>query len=146
MSFFSFISQIFEPAAKLIDDIHTSSEEKLQLKNKLTMIQNEMHSKVIEYEAQLLKSKTDIITAEASSEHWITSAWRPITALMLVFMVFNNYILYPYLSMFIDNAPKVDLPDHLWDLIKICLGGYIASRGAEKGVREWKKSGALKDI
>lgn len=140
MNFFSFIGQIFEPAAKLIDAVHTSTEEKLQLKNTLITIQNEMHSKVLEYETQLLKSKTDIITAEAKSEHWITSAWRPITALVLVFMVFNNYILYPYLSMFIDNAPKVDLPDDLWDLIKICLGGYIASRGAEKGVKEWKKS------
>lgn len=146
MNLFNLISSIFKPAADLIDDVHTSEEEKLKLNNVFANIKNEYHSMVIEYETKLLESKTSIITAEAKSEHWVTSAWRPITALMLVFMVFNNYILYPYLSMFIDNAPKVDLPDHLWDLIKICLGGYIASRGAEKGVREWKKSGTSKDI
>lgn len=44
------------------------------------------------------ESKAKIIAAEASSEHWITSAWRPITMLTFVAIIANNYILYPYLD------------------------------------------------
>jgi hypothetical protein len=139
MNLFNFVSSVFEPFTKLIDNVHTSTEEKLELNNKLKVIENKITSKVLDYESQLLDSKTKVITAEATGDSWVQRSWRPITALMLVFMVFNNYILYPYLSMFFDNAPKVDIPPDLWDLIKLCLSGYIVSRGAEKGVKEWKK-------
>ena len=81
MKLFSLIGQIFEPAAKLIDDIHTSDEEKLKLGNALAVIQNEIYSKVIEYETELLNAKTSIITSEANGQSWMQRNWRPITML-----------------------------------------------------------------
>ncbi|MBI5238441.1 MAG: hypothetical protein HY887_08485 [Deltaproteobacteria bacterium] len=44
----------------------------------------------------------------------------------------NNYILYPYLSIFTDNVRVLDLPDKLWQLMEIGVGGYILGRTAEK--------------
>ena len=85
-----------------------------------------------------LDSAMTIISAEASSEHWVVAAWRPIVALMLAFIVANNYIVYPYLSLFIDSAPKLDIPPDLWDLLKLMIGGYVVSRGVEKSVKTWK--------
>jgi len=85
------------------------------------------------------ESKAKIIAAEASSEHWITSAWRPITMLTFVAIIANNYILYPYLSLFWSNAPVLELPDQLWSLLQIGIGGYVASRGAEKVAKELRK-------
>lgn len=32
------------------------------------------------------------------------------------------------------------MPDHLWELLKIGIGGYIVSLGAEKGIGLWKKN------
>ena len=33
MGLFDFIGSIFKPATKLVDDLHTSTEEKMKLKN-----------------------------------------------------------------------------------------------------------------
>ena len=89
-------------------------------------------------ELKELESAAQIITAEANSEHWLTANWRPITMLVFVFIVANNYIIYPYLSLFWNEAPILDMPQDLWDLIKIGLGGYVVSRGGEKMVTAWK--------
>ena len=84
MNVFSFISNIFEPAVKLIDEIHTSDEEKLKLQAQIKAVENELLAKVIDYESKLLEGKTAIITAEATGQSWIQRNWRPIT--MLTFL------------------------------------------------------------
>jgi len=53
-------------------------------------------------------------------------------------IVANNYIIYPYLSLFWSEAPKLILPPDLWDLLKIGLGGYIVGRSSEKVVKTIK--------
>lgn len=85
-----------------------------------------------------LQTRAGIITAESKSEHFIVAAWRPITMLVFVFIIANNYILYPYLSLFIDNAPKLDLPPDMWGLLKIGIGGYTVGRTVEKSVKLYK--------
>ncbi|MGJ8680501.1 3TM-type holin [Paraglaciecola sp.] len=122
MSIFSFISDIFKPAAKLIDDIHTSDEEKLKLKNTFTKLENDLLSKVLDYETKLLESKTQIITAEANGQSWIQRNWRPITMLtFLVLVVLDSFGLLAF-----------RLSEDAWTLLKIGLGGYVAGRSVEK--------------
>ncbi len=89
-------------------------------------------------EFKFLESQANIITAEAKSEHWITATWRPITMLTFVAIVANNYILYPYMSLFWDAAPLLELPPDLWTVIQIGLGGYVVGRSAEKAAKFWK--------
>jgi hypothetical protein len=89
----------------------------------------ELHQKG---ELKELESVMNIIVAEAKSEHWIVAAWRPITMLTFAAIVANNYILYPYLSLFWTEAPVLDLPPDMWAVIKIGLGGYVVGRSAEK--------------
>jgi len=85
-----------------------------------------------------LEAAMTVITAEAKSDHWIVAAWRPITMLTFVFIIANNFILYPYLSLFFEAAPKLDIPADMWDLLKIGLGGYIVGRSVEKSVQHHK--------
>ena len=96
----------------------------------------EMQHKTLELaakgELQELEAMASVIVAEAKSEHKITSTWRPITMLTFVAIIANNYILYPYLSLFWEAAPVLSLPDDLWDLLKIGLGGYVVGRSGEK--------------
>ena len=90
-------------------------------------------------ELQKLQTSAGIITAESQSEHFLVAAWRPITMLVFVFIIANNYILYPYLSLFFEEAPLLELPDDMWDLLKIGIGGYTVGRTVEKSVKSYKE-------
>lgn len=79
-----------------------------------------------------------VIIAEAQSESWITRSWRPLIMLMFGLIIANNYILYPYLTLFWSDAPILELPTDLWDLMKIGLGGYVVGRSGVQGVKAWK--------
>ncbi|OEU63427.1 MAG: hypothetical protein BBJ57_06440, partial [Desulfobacterales bacterium PC51MH44] len=88
----NFVSGIFKPAADLIDNVHTSDEEKLVLRNAMAKLQNEVTvkqidllSKQMDLEKQLLEAQSSIINTESKSESWIARSWRPIT--MLTFLV-----------------------------------------------------------
>jgi hypothetical protein len=85
-----------------------------------------------------MKEASAIIRAEANSQSWIARNWRPITMLVFVFIIANNYIIYPYLSLFFAAAPILELPPDMWDLLKIGMGGYIVGRSVEGAVGKWK--------
>lgn len=127
MSVFGFISSIFKPAADLVDNLTTTEEEKLTLKNQLATIQNEMGVKVLDYETRLMEAQASVIRAEAQGHSWLQRNWRPLTMLVFVFIVAWNYIIVPIFGMTL-------LPIHedMWGLMKIGLGGYIIGRSAEK--------------
>ena len=48
MSLFDFIGNIFKPASDMIDNLHTSEEEKLALLNELNKIKAGMQAKSVE--------------------------------------------------------------------------------------------------
>jgi len=89
-----------------------------------------------------LESAAKVIQSEADSEHWLAATWRPITMLTFVAIIANNYILYPYLSLFFPEAPMLEIPPDMWGLLKIGLGGYVVGRSAEKGIKLWKDNKA----
>lgn len=90
-------------------------------------------------ELSKLQASAGIVTAEANSDHWLAANWRPITMLTFVFIIANNYILYPYLALFFEEAPKLEIPPDMWALLKIGLGGYVVGRSVEKAVTGLKK-------
>jgi len=91
-----------------------------------------------EGELQKLTSSASIVLAEAQSEHWLTANWRPLTMMVFTVIIANNYIIYPYLSLFWTDAPVLELPQVMWDTFKIGLGGYVVGRSGEKMVKLWK--------
>jgi len=80
-----------------------------------------------------LESAASVITAEAQSESWITRSWRPITMLTFVALVAAHW-----LGFTAENITPDEISS-LLDIVKIGLGGYMVSRGAEKSIKEWKK-------
>ena len=122
MSILSFISSMFEPAVKLIDELHTSEEEKLNLRRRLQEIENEFLGKVMDYESKLMENQSTIIKAEATGQSWLQRSWRPITMLtFLALVVLDSFGLLAF-----------RLADEAWLLLQIGLGGYVAGRSAEK--------------
>lgn len=130
-----FVSNIFAPAAKLIDDITTSDEERLHLRNELAKIKFEMQGKLLEYEVKLLESRASIVKAEAESSNILTSSWRP-----LVMLTFTGLIVARWFGLIDPSAIPGDLELELFSIIKFGLTGYIVGRSVEKGAASIPKA------
>jgi len=130
----SVITGALAPIGNIIDELHTSKEEKAAMKIALVNAQGSLQN-------ELASFQKDIIIAEAKGESSLQRNWRPILMLTIVAIVANNYILYPYLSLFWRDAPTLDLPQALWNLMQIGVGGYIVGRSGEKMINTWKGNG-----
>lgn len=117
-----FLKSAISPITNLIDELHTSDEERLQLKNELAALEAKTAEKLLDYEKQLLQSQTSIIVAEAKGGNFLQTSWRPIT--MLVFLVLVVCDSFGWLAN--------PLASEAWTLLQIGLGGYVVGRSAEK--------------
>lgn len=103
------IAGLFKPAAKLIDDLHVSDEERGKLRNELAKIQENMQ-----------KESIKLMTAEANSSHMLTSIWRPICALILFGLIL------------LDGFGAISAPTQVYELAQVFLGAYAGGRSLEK--------------
>ncbi|MBI1910691.1 MAG: hypothetical protein HYS21_01680 [Deltaproteobacteria bacterium] len=92
----------------------------------------ESHLLVFHVAVGVLEGGADVSVAEAQGQSWLQQNWRPLLMLTIIIIVANNYILYPCLSIFTDKVRVLDLPDRLWQLMEIGVGGYIMGRTVEK--------------
>lgn len=73
------------------------------------------------------------IVAEAKGESYFQRNWRPLTMLVFVGIIFNNYVLAPYVNLlFSVKVPMLELSIEMWELLKLGMGGYVVGRSAEK--------------
>ena len=122
---------LIDAGLRIIDKIIPDPKAKAEAKIKLLEVQQAGELKEIE-------SAMNVIVAEAKSEHALTSQWRPITMLVFTAIVANNYILAPYLQAMFDWSVSLEMPEQLWNLLSIGIGGYIFGRSGEKAVKHWK--------
>ena len=115
---------------KTVDRAVLDKDAAEQLKQELTLA-------ALQLDAAHLQSATSIILAEAQGGSWLQRNWRPILMLTIIMIVANNYLLYPYLSLFWNDAPQLDLPEDLWNLMTIGVGGYTVGRSAEKVMKHY---------
>ena len=134
-----FIKGLWEPTTELIDNLHSSDEEKMTLRNDNARIQKdvnlkliELETKKVEVEAQLLKAQAAIITVELKHGSWMQKNWRPSLMYLFGLIIFNNYMLAPYLQAIFGWSVQMEIPVDMWDLIKIFAGGYVIGRSGEK--------------
>lgn len=122
MNILNILGSIVSPIINLIDELHTSDEEKLIIKNKMMQIQANAYTQAIELEKQVMQAKASIITAEANGQSWLQRSWRPIT--MLTFLALVVADSFGWLAN--------PLATEAWTLLQIGLGGYVVGRSAEK--------------
>ena len=106
----------------------------------------EMAKMIQDADVQGMAIQMQAIVAETKSESWITRSWRPMVMLMFAFIVGNNYIIAPYAQAMFHVAVALPVPEQLWSLLSLGLGGYVVGRSAEKivpnivsAIREIKK-------
>ena len=116
------IGELFRPVSNIIDDIHTSDEEKFKIKKEISKVQADLQVKVLDYEKEMIQAKSSIINAEANGQSWIQRNWRPITMLtFLALVVCDSFGLLAFRL-----APQA------WTLLQIGMGGYVIGRSCEK--------------
>ena len=126
------IGPIAKIALGVIDKSVTDKDLKEKLKSQIT-------SQMLDNDSKELQSAASIIKAEASSQHWLTSTWRPALMWICIIVIFNNYILLPFANIIFGVSVELSIPDPMWNLLTIGVGGYIAGRSGEKIAENWKK-------
>jgi len=126
----SIIGTIFSGGAKdliegvggVIDDLHTSKEEKLAAELKVKEL-------LANYETQMEKEITSRWQADMNSDSWLSKNIRPLT---LAFLVVSTVLM-----IFIDAGTIEFVVEEKWtDLLQIVLitviGAYFGGRSLEK--------------
>jgi hypothetical protein len=122
------------PLAKMIGGIVDKAVPDKDLKEKL---KHELNSQLLNGDHEELIAKSKIIQAEASSKHWLTATWRPALMWICIIVIANNHIIAPFANAFFGTSIELNIPDQMWNLLTIGVGGYIAGRSGEKIAQNW---------
>jgi len=117
----SFLSSITGLIDKAIPDADKAQELKAAIEQQFMSFQN-----------TLIENSAKVILAEASGQSWLQRNWRPLLMMVCITIIANNYIFFPYAIAMGLPAQKLDLPEHLWDLLKLGVGGYVIGKSAEQ--------------
>ena len=111
---------------KVVDNLFTSDEERINAKNQLFKVLQEQ-------KLELQRLQTEVVLAEANG-NWLQRSWRPILMLSFGFIVIYVKFIAPLFSL-----PIPPLEDEFWSLLKLGIGGYVVGRSGEKIMKEYKK-------
>ena len=106
----------------VIDNLHTSKEEKLEAEQKIKEL-------VANYEIEMEKNITDRWKADMNSDSWLSKNVRP---MILIFLVVSTVLM-----IFIDAGTIKFVVEEKWtDLLQLVLitviGAYFGGRSFEK--------------
>ena len=115
-------AELVKGVGGVIDNLHTSKEEKLEAERKIKDL-------VMGYEAETQKQVTERWKMDMQSDSWLSKNIRP---LVLVFLVVATVLL-----IFIDaGAISFNVEDKWTDLLQLVLitviGAYFGGRSLEK--------------
>ena len=122
--------------APLIGDI---VKEAIPDPDKKMDAENKVRLALLENAKQIEASASSIVLAEAKSESWIASSWRPILMMNITAIVSVNFLVFPLVEVFTGTKLSIPLPPELWTLLTVGVGGYTIGRSAEKVARNLKK-------
>ena len=130
------VGKILDGVIGLVDKAVLDKDEAGRLKAQLTEVFNKSD---LERFTTEIKAQADVIMAEASGQSWLQRNWRPGLMALFGLIIFNNYILNPWLSAMFSINIVMEIPPDMWALLKLGVGGYIVGRSTEKAVEVWKQ-------
>ena len=115
-------TELVKGVGEIVDDLHTSGEEKLEAEQKIKEL-------LSNYEVELEKEITSRWESDMKSDSWLSKNVRP---LVLIFLVVSTVLM-----VFIDAGAISFVVDEDWkDLLKMvlitCIGAYFGGRSYEK--------------
>lgn len=134
LSFIPIIGKALEKGLSVVDKLVQDKDLAEQLKSEIkSQVLVQEHDQMIKE----LESQTQIILAEAKGG-WLQRNWRPMLMALFGIIIANNYILNPWLNAMFGIDIIMEIPENMWQLLKLGIGGYIVSRGAEKSIGIYK--------
>lgn len=141
----SLISGLAGPVSKVISKFITRKEDQLLAQAELDKITNGFKEKLLDNQKSILEAQRDLISAEMTGSA-MQRNWRPALMWVIIAIIANNYLLAPFLNHFVlyfgaegKLLPILELPDKLFNLMSIGLGGYVVGRSAEKIIPKLKE-------
>jgi hypothetical protein len=122
--------------APLVADI---VKEAIPDADKRVEAENKVRLALLENSQQLEASASQIILAEAKSEHWMAASWRPLLMMVITAIVAWNYLIGGIIEAIIGRDILIPLPDEMWTLLTVGVGGYTLGRSGEKIAQNMKK-------
>tara|TARA_R110000851_G_scaffold114153_2_gene239135 strand:+ start:19051 stop:19443 length:393 start_codon:yes stop_codon:yes gene_type:complete len=115
-------TELVKGVGEIVDDLHTSGEEKLEAEQKIKEL-------LSNYEVELEKEITSRWESDMKSDSWLSKNVRPLT---LMFLVVSTVLM-----VFVDAGTISFVVDEDWkDLLKMvlitCIGAYFGGRSYEK--------------
>ena len=119
-------AELVKGVGGIIDNLHTSKEEKLAAQHKIKKL-------VANYEVEMEKNITDRWKADMNSDSWLSKNVRPI---ILIFLVVSTVLM-----IFIDAGTIQFTVEQKWtDLLQLVLitviGAYFGGRSFEKSKKK----------
>lgn len=112
MGIFSFLGSIFSPLTDLVDNLHTSDEErgelevkKRQISAKIAEIEAQVTTKIVELQTKAMEANAKMAVAEQQHGNWLSKSWRPIASLcMTAILVGMGFDVIPYKPLMVQVA------------------------------------------
>ncbi|WP_158521402.1 3TM-type holin [Kushneria konosiri] len=139
------MSIVTKAIGAIIDPLFGVIDQVVEDKDKANEIKREMQARLIDARSKELDARMQVVLAEAGGESWLQRNWRPILMLVIVAIVANNYLVAPYLGAMFGVGLTLPLPQSLWDLMTLGVGGYIAGQTAERGLATWQQGQVAKE-
>lgn len=120
------VSAAFDVGGKLIDRLWPDPAQRDQAKLKLMELQQTGALAQLTAQTELSKGAAEIVKAEAASNNFLASSWRPITMLVFVVLIVARWFGFA--------APNLQEQEYikLWNIVELGLGGYVIGRSVEK--------------
>jgi len=127
------LSKLLEPIIRpVLDTVGGIIGKMVKDKDLAAQLEKDIKIALLEQDFKEFEGRVKIVLAEAEGASWLQRSWRPILMLCIICIIFNNYVLFPYMSLFTDKAAVMTLPDGLWALLTTGVGGYVLARSGEK--------------
>jgi hypothetical protein len=136
MAFLAALPMIGKIVAPLLGKVFDVVDQAVADKDLAAQIKAQIQLKSMEIDhsefTTALTEQASVIKAEAAGAGWLQQNWRPGIMAIFGLIIFNNYVLNPWLSALTDLNIMMEIPPEMWALLKLGIGGYIAGRSIEK--------------
>lgn len=117
---------------KVLDKFVADKDKRDELKAAITMA-------MVESKNEITKIASENVKAEITGHSWMQRNWRPLLMMVIITIVANNFLLAPYIEIFSGKSVYLELPNHLYELMVIGVGGYTIGRSGEKIITKWNQ-------
>lgn len=128
------IGSLIGVGKELISRIWPDPKDQAEELRKLSELEQKGELAELQAYIQVMQARLSVIQAEASSEHFLTSNWRPI-----VMLVFTGLIVARWFGLSADGITEREYIE-IWEILKLGIGGYVVGRSVEKVMKEYKKT------